>query len=671
MANVRHVAKLREGAQAWNDWRAQNPGVAPDLSDLKLADGARRFGSDKGGPIDLSRANLRRAVLAGADLARARLKDADLSGADLSGANLGQAELTGARLSGANLSGAWLADVRGLTQLQIDRAYGHTATVLPIHLTVPPSWLGEEPAAPPPEAAGPGADKVDKEAEQGADRDAGSGRGNKTPGSSAADGDPYSILGVGRKASQGEIRAAYLRLAKELHPDGRPPGAEANDAAERFKLINDAYQQLKEADRQVTARKIERRQRASTAFVAGVMTAMVPLVVAGFYAMGRDGAPNLTTTVVAPEGARGVGTVTGDNGSNEGRGGAGVGTDVVQTGPISVHIKEVDGGRGRALSTARRQGTREAWEQLALAFPDQETAAEAKVAIAAIERAEARRRQEAIDWARVEKTSDKQALQRFVLAYPESERAVRARQTIAAIEQAEARRREEEIAWAKAEKSGDKQELQRFAVAYPDSANAGRAREMIAVIGRAEARRREEETAWAKVEKAGDKQELQRFILAYPDGTHVGRARETIAAIDLADARRREAIAWAELEKRGGREELQRFARTRPYSVYAAEARRRVALLEVEERRKDIAAWDRAVRRHSRGAYAGYLTSHPRGQHAADARLRIAELERAEGRPVVEAAAATPGAGQRAPEASQGWPSADEPFIGADGRIRR
>jgi hypothetical protein len=38
--------------------------------------------------------------------------------------------------------------------------------------------------------------------------------------------------------------------------------------------------------------------------------------------------------------------------------------------------------------------------------------------------------------------------------------------------------------------------------------------------------------------------------------------------------------------------------------------------------------------------------------------------------PVKAVAEAQP-ARQRAPEASQGWPSADEPFIGADGRIRR
>src|SRR5262245_63042919 len=306
MANARHAAKLQEGARAWNAWRAESPGAAPDLRDLKLPAGARRYGPDQGGPIDLSRTNLRRAVLAGADLGKARLDDADLSGADLSGANLGQANMTGARLAGADLSGAWLGDARGLTQEQINRAYGHTTTVLPDHLALPTGWLGEEPDAPLREAAEPVADKTDEGADEGADKgtDQRVGRGGKPAGDGVADGDPRSILGVGRKASQSEIRAAYLRLAKELHPDGRPPGATADDNAERFKLINDAYQKLKETGRQLSVRRAARRHRAGAAFAAGLMTAVAPLVVAGFYAMWWLGAPTRTTTAALPEQTR-------------------------------------------------------------------------------------------------------------------------------------------------------------------------------------------------------------------------------------------------------------------------------------------------------------------------------------------------------------------------------
>ena len=53
--------------------------------------------------------------------------------------------------------------------------------------------------------------------------------------------DMYSILNVGRHATPQEIRAAYLRLASEMHPDLNSQDA----AAElRFKKIQTAYEIL-------------------------------------------------------------------------------------------------------------------------------------------------------------------------------------------------------------------------------------------------------------------------------------------------------------------------------------------------------------------------------------------------------------------------------------------
>ena len=54
-------------------------------------------------------------------------------------------------------------------------------------------------------------------------------------------GDPYQELGIGRTASQAEVKKAFHKLAKELHPD-RNPGDKT--AEERFKRVSSAFDLL-------------------------------------------------------------------------------------------------------------------------------------------------------------------------------------------------------------------------------------------------------------------------------------------------------------------------------------------------------------------------------------------------------------------------------------------
>jgi DnaJ-class molecular chaperone len=58
--------------------------------------------------------------------------------------------------------------------------------------------------------------------------------------------DPYQTLGVARGAAEGDIKKAYRKLAKELHPDRNKDNPKA---AERFSQVTNAYDLLSDKDK--------------------------------------------------------------------------------------------------------------------------------------------------------------------------------------------------------------------------------------------------------------------------------------------------------------------------------------------------------------------------------------------------------------------------------------
>lgn len=56
--------------------------------------------------------------------------------------------------------------------------------------------------------------------------------------------DPYQILGVSREASEDEVKKAYRKLSRIYHPDANVNNPNKAQAEEKFKEIQQAYQQI-------------------------------------------------------------------------------------------------------------------------------------------------------------------------------------------------------------------------------------------------------------------------------------------------------------------------------------------------------------------------------------------------------------------------------------------
>ena len=115
MANPEHLAKLKEGVEAWNAWRRVSPGTLPDLSAVNLR---------------------------GANLEGFNLLEADLRGSNLTAANLRGVDVSGAKVGGTTFQNVDLSSVKGL---EVVNHFGQSAvsisTLYRSHGRIPESFL--------------------------------------------------------------------------------------------------------------------------------------------------------------------------------------------------------------------------------------------------------------------------------------------------------------------------------------------------------------------------------------------------------------------------------------------------------------------------------------------------------------------------------------------------
>ncbi|MGA3326924.1 MAG: toll/interleukin-1 receptor domain-containing protein [Terriglobia bacterium] len=109
MAKRAHLKILDQGVTVWNQWRAENPAITPDLEDATLIDYLLQGADLSGAKLSfagMQMANMQGAVLKWADLSATDLRDADLTAADLTGADLHMANLRGTCFQSSNWTNA-------------------------------------------------------------------------------------------------------------------------------------------------------------------------------------------------------------------------------------------------------------------------------------------------------------------------------------------------------------------------------------------------------------------------------------------------------------------------------------------------------------------------------------------------------------------------------------
>jgi DnaJ domain/Pentapeptide repeats (8 copies) len=637
MGDANHLAKFREGARAWNAWRAGHRGVTPDLREFTPHLGEKQLGPTHGGPIDLSNAILKGANLHSATLLEARLGNADLrqanlsmallAGADLCFADLSQAildnaDLDKACLCGAILEGAKLDLARNLTQAQIEEAHGDASTTLPADLQIPAAW---------------------RAAEQSADED--------LPLWDDADFvgyRPHEVLGVAPDASAEDIRAAYVKLAKKYHPDVRPGDLIAE---RRFKKINEAYH-LMTAPPLARIEPPSRRRRASSWWAAMMMfVAALAAPTLALYLLGM--APFKVQPRQAERGEKSSDRLTQapsePAASAEADYTAALSAPAAETAapgtpdpafPQATAAVATELGQGDEAAPPEAEG-----EPIAMAAevvaptepPLPDGASPPLTRSAALQPAPPTARDTVSapwdeEWQALLGSSELTALHSFISRYREIPAPNSARGTVV----------------AGVENVNELKTFVRGTV--EDNPEKVLAKRQLALLVEREMTEGEQR-AWDETRDRGTPAALRAYILGYPSGKHVAEAEERLSEIEEEAAeRKRDAIAWAKALRSAAPAGYEAYLRAQPDGRHVEDAKKRIAALAAARTvlRKENEASQKTPKEGARAVWNGPERAPPdKVEQAPQAGPR---------RTASDTLRAPNGGGPR-------FPSPDEPFI--------
>jgi len=662
-----HLAKFREGALAWNAWRAEYPGITPDLREIVPSLGEKQLGPAHGGPIDLTDALLNRANLHSATLMEARLFNADLresnlamallAGADLSFANLSgaildHADLRDANLQDALLEGARLDLARNLTQAQIDTALGDAWTSLPADLHAPESWRASERFTE--EDLPGGYEEDDLEGMM-----------------------PHEVLGLERDASPEAIRAAFLKLAKKYHPDVNPGDLRAE---RRFKTINQAHQSL-------TALEVKRPKRRSASpwpaamalFIfafAGPSLGLYWLGVGPFKSAPREepqqaerseklpdrladfsqhAAPPANTDYTGSLAAS-LPEAAASNGPAE--------NAAPPSEPQTAMLHEAESQRINTASEVQFAMPPAVDERLTVA-PSILGAAPDRIApptdrpsppperMAALQSASPTPAETGSapwddEWAALQSSNELQALHSFIQRYGErpaaDEARGRFRTVVAALENTEP--------------------LQKFVrETVEDSPERAFVRRQLALLVEREAVEGDQK-AWNETRDTGSIAALRAYLLGYPSGQHVDKAEERLAALEEeANGRKKDGAAWAKALRSATRAGYEAYLKAHPDGRNVENAERKIASLTAREAgvNKEEEVWAKASKERTRAAYFAYLNAYPNGRYVDAAQATIEKAAKPQQTELPRRAASE--APRPLRSAGPRFPSSDEPFV--------